>query len=319
MFEEDQAIFFRKTQGAKEKKGKVPKMKNFEDFREDETQTPHRKWMNMVARKLSKKVTDVQEFKIDDKKLYEMVKKRKNWTAPGIDGIQNFWWKKLTETWKAITDCFTKWMEWPEEIHTWLTQGQTVLLAKTEDVSNKKNYHPITCLNTVYKIFTRIIGSYMKNKDRNNIWDESQLGTCSGVVGTVDQLVKDNAITDKVREKQRNLAVAFYDYQKAHDMVQHDWMLRVYRWMGVPEKVVNAISKLMSGWKTRFKVTDNGKTTKTTAICIVRGFLQGDSYSLVAFCLTEVPVAMLMKDMGWVYDVTGRIKRCEKNTQSVCR
>ena len=45
-------------------------------------------------------------------------------------------------------------------------------------------------------------------------------------------------------------------------MVQHDWMLRVYRWMGVPEKVVNVISKLMSGWKTRLEVTENGKTTK---------------------------------------------------------
>ena len=120
MFEEDQAIFFRKTQGAKEKKGKVPKIKEFEDFWagiwEDETQTPHRKGMNMVARKLSEKVTDVQEFNIDDKKLHETVKKRKNWTAPGIDGIQNFRWKKLTGTWKAITDCVKKWVEQSEEI-----------------------------------------------------------------------------------------------------------------------------------------------------------------------------------------------------------
>ena len=88
MFEEDQATFFKKTQGAKEKTGKVPKTKKFEDFWagiwEEPTQTPHRKWMNKVARKLSEKVTDVQEFKIDDKKLYETVKRRKNWTAPGI-------------------------------------------------------------------------------------------------------------------------------------------------------------------------------------------------------------------------------------------
>ena len=46
----------------------------------------------------------------------------------------------------------------------------------------------------------------------------------------------------------------------------------------------------MSGRKTRLEVTENGKTTKNGVICIVRGFLQGDSYSLVGFCLTEVPV-----------------------------
>ena len=66
--------------------------------------------------------------------------------------------------------------------------------------------------------------------------------------------------------------------------------------MGVPEKVVNVISKLMSRWKTRLEVTEKGKTTKSRVICIVRGFLQGDSYSPVGFCLTEVPVAMLMED-----------------------
>ena len=177
-------------------------------------------------------------------------------------------------------------MEQPEEIPTWLTQGRTVLLPKTEDVSNLKNYRPIICLNTVYKIFTRMIGSYMKHHaDRNNIWDKSQLGTCSGVLGTVDQLVIENAIMDEVREKQRNLAVEFYDYQKPYDIVRHDWISAQSIQMD-PEKVVNVIRKLMSGWKTRREVTENGKTTKSRVICIVRGFLQGDSYSSVGFCLT---------------------------------
>ena len=62
-----------------------------------------------------------------------------------------------------------------------------------------------------------------------------------------------------MREKQRNLAVEFYDYQKAYDIVRHDWMLRVYRWMVVPEKVVNIISKLMSGWKTSYKEWENNR------------------------------------------------------------
>ena len=54
-----------------------------------------------------------------------------------------------------------------------------------------------------------------EHAERNNIWDRSQLGTCSGVLGTVDQdhLIIDNAIMDEVRNQQRNLAVAFYDVQ----------------------------------------------------------------------------------------------------------
>ena len=300
MFGEDQAGFFRKTQGANEKKGKVPNIEKFEDFWagiwEGQSQTPNQKWMNTVARKLREKVVDAQDFVINNETLKKAVKKRKNWTAPGIDGIQTYWWKKLTGTWKGVTNCFKKWMEQAEEIPTWLTQGRTFLLSKTEDISSERNYRPITCLNTVYKVFTGQIGSYMKDHaNRNDTWDKSQLGACSKVLGTKDHLIIDNAIMDEVREKQRNLAVAFYDHQKAYDMVRHDWMLRVYRWMGVPAKMVNVISTLMIGWNTRLEVTENGKTIKSRPIRSRKGFLQGDSYSPVGFCLMEVPVAMLME------------------------
>ena len=60
--------------------------------------------------------------------------------------------------------------------------------------------------------------------EKNNIL----LGTCSGVMGTVVQLIIDIAIMDDVRNQQRKLAVAFYDYQKVYDMVKHHWMIRVY-------------------------------------------------------------------------------------------
>ena len=123
--------------------------------------------------------------------------------------------------------CFNQWIEHPEEIPTWITQGRTVLLPKSEDLSNERNYRPIICLNTCYKIFTGLVGNYMKeHAERNNIWDTSQLGTCSGVLGNLDQLIMDNAMMDEVRGQQRDLAVAFYDYQKAYDMVRHDWMIK---------------------------------------------------------------------------------------------
>ena len=76
---------------------------------------------------------------------------------------------------------------------------------------------------------------------------------------------------DEVRNQLRNLAVAFYDYQKAYGMVRHDWMIRVYQWMGVQEKVVNFIIKLMEGWKTRLEVTEDGKVLTSRKINIKKG------------------------------------------------
>ena len=72
-------------------------------------------------------------------------------------------------------------------------------------------------------------------------------------------------------------------------MVRHDGM-------GVPEKVVIVILKLMEGWKTRLEVTKDGKVLASRKINIGKGFLQGDRYSPVGFCLTEVSYLMLIEE-----------------------
>ena len=139
-----------------------------------------------------------------------------------------------------------------------------------------------------------MIGNYMKkHAERNNIWDRSQLGTCSGVLRTVDEL-------DEVRNQQRNLAVAFYDYRKAYDMVRHDWMT---------DKVVNVIVKLMEGWKTRLEVIEDRKVLTNRKIDIGKEVLQGESYSPVGFCLTEVPISIVDRGDCWVYSGTKRRRK----------
>ena len=117
--------------------------------------------------------------------------------------------------------------------------------------------------------------------DTNGMWDKGQLGTCSGVLGTVDQHLVDNAKMDEVRNSKRNLAVAVYDYQKAYDMVRHDWMLRVHEWMDIPASIFNVLNKLMSGWTTRLELNEGGKLQVSRWIKISKGILQGDSYSPV--------------------------------------
>lgn len=101
--------------------------------------------------------------------------------------------------WSAMLRYFNQWIEQPPEIPDWLKKRQTILLAKTEDLSNKRNYCPITCLNV------GMIGNYIKELPENyNIWYRSKLGTSSGVLGTVDHLVIDNAITGQPKKMLRS-------------------------------------------------------------------------------------------------------------------
>ena len=72
-------------------------------------------------------------------------------------------------------------------------------------------------------------------------------------------------------------------------------MIRIYQWMGVPEKLIEVVKKLMKRWKTKPEVTENRKKIVSRLINVTRCFLQGDSFSPVGFCLTEVPVSMLVE------------------------
>ena len=49
----------------------------------------------------------------------------------------------------------------------------------------------------------------------------------------------------------------------------------------------------MDGWKTKLEVNDGDEIKNSRWIRILKGFLQGDSYLPVGFCLKEVPIAML--------------------------
>ena len=86
--------------------------------------------------------------------------------------------------------------------------------------------------------------------------------------------------------------------------------------MGVPEKVVNVVVKLMEGWKNRLGVIGDGKVLTSRKINISKGFLQGDSYSPVGFCLTEIPISMCIEETDG-YTMGQRDKERVKRTHSL--
>ena len=299
LFQRDQKVFFRSLEGSEAHEGDMPEMEKFVTFWggiwERDDKTPNMPWMQEVKQQLNSKVVEQSIFTITLDKIKKEVSKRKGWTAPGIDGIQNFWWKKFTATHSALARAFTKMLHDNNCIPEWWPTGRTVLLPKTVSLVDEKNYRPITCLNTSYKIMTGVVAKYMRNHAMvNGIWDEGQLGAVEGVLGTVDQLIIDRCIMEEVKLYHRNLAVAFYDYKKAYDKVHHDWMLRVYQWIGIPQEVIKLLSRLMHLWKTRLEISNKGEKQISRWINISCGFLQGDSYSPVGFCLSEIPVCILL-------------------------
>ena len=78
-----------------------------------------------------------------------------SWKSPGIDKIQNFWWKNLTNIHSKIATLLDEIFCKPEECPAWLTTGRTSLVAENKETENPSNYRPIICLPLIYKIQTK--------------------------------------------------------------------------------------------------------------------------------------------------------------------
>ena len=106
LFRKDERYFYRNVNRSESRAGKIPNIDQFVAFWgglwETDKVTPSLPWMEEVAGKLKRMSIEVKEFDLTEEKLTEIIKKRKNWSSPGIDGIQNYWWKKFKPAQQAL-------------------------------------------------------------------------------------------------------------------------------------------------------------------------------------------------------------------------
>ena len=97
-------------------------------------------------------------IKITVESMRKRVSGMLNWKAPGPDGVQGFWFKKLTNLHDWVTKhsqaCLNTGIEPP-----WVTKGRIQLIMK--DIKKggvASSYRPIACLTIMWKILTGING-----------------------------------------------------------------------------------------------------------------------------------------------------------------
>ena len=225
-----------------------------------------------------------------------LVMKRKNWTSPGPDGVQNFWLKRIKVLWAKEVEYVNDILEERTIVPKWMGGGRTVLLPKTNDISQVDKYRPITCLNTLYKMVTAVIADdIQEHLISNKLWDGQQKGTQKRILGTMDNLLVDRAILEESKEYERNLSVAYYDYEKAFDSTPHRWQVECFKLCKINDTVIKILEQLQKIWHTRLEVWNNGELVRSPIIEFKRGFFQGDALSPVAFCITEIPLGIMLQ------------------------
>ena len=124
---------------------------------------------------------------ITNDEIITAIRKTSNWKSSGIDNVPNFWLKSCEALHEYTARCYNKMVREPEETPTWLTQGVTYLLPITQETKVPKNYRPITCLPTLYKILTSFIADRTYNHlEESKLLPAEQKGCRKGSYGCKD-------------------------------------------------------------------------------------------------------------------------------------
>ncbi|XP_044760847.1 uncharacterized protein LOC123318293 [Coccinella septempunctata] len=252
LFANNQRLFFRQieTEDTKQQK-ETPTEEKMTAFWKDiwsqsvEHDTGAR-WIDTEIRN-SSGYTAMPEINISESDLIAVFKRMRNWTAPGIDGIHNYWWKAFTSCHKKLANLLQSTLQNPQEIPTYFTKGLTHMIPKKGDLTQPKNYRPITCLPSAYKILTSIIRQKLYSHiKRNNILAWEQNGCKHKARGSKELLVIDNVVTKHARKRLKNISMSWIEYQRAYDSMPHSWLIKVLDIYKVDQQVSGLLRHLMS-------------------------------------------------------------------------
>ena len=218
--------------------------------------------------------------------IHKCLKKKKNWSAPGLDKITNFWLKHLSSLHHPIATAVTSLINSvPSVLPDWISEGRTVMIPKKEN-PKAQDFRPITCLNTMYKLITSVINVELESHlSKYHLMQLDQRGGVKGSMGCVDNLLIDKAILEDACKNKKNLSCLWIDVKKAFDSVSHAWLSMVLKDHGINKKLSYFIENIIKSWRTTLYVSTAEGPTAIGPIKINRGILQGDSFCHIVYSL----------------------------------
>ena len=156
-------------------------------------------WIREIER-ICEPIEVMPAIRIYTEDVANAVRRMPNWKSPGPDGLHNFWLKWLSSSHIRLASLFQSSIE-SGSLPSFMTTGITHLLHKTGSTTDPKNFRPITCLPTIYKLLTSILRTKINSHIRiNNIMHISQNGCRNGTRGTKELLLIDMTIGQQVRK-----------------------------------------------------------------------------------------------------------------------
>lgn len=170
----------------------------------------------------------------------------------------------------------------------WL-ETNIVLIFKKGKKDEIKNYRPISLVSHFYKLFVKIILNEI-NHTLDGEQPPEQAGFRSSF-STSDHLMVVNQLIEKYNEYNKELHLAFIDYEKAFDSVEFAFMLKALTEQGVNKKYVRIIRNIYENSTAYIKTEILGKPIR-----ILKGVKQGDPMSPKIFNST---LELIFSQLKW--------------------
>ena len=136
-------------------------------------------------------------WNLNAEQVTKIIKRKKNWSAPGPGRTANFLRKKATILHKEIATCFQATAQLEGlQFPLWFSEGKTILIPKPGEFRSN-NQRPITCLNNLYKWYTScLLAQANQHIETYGLIQREQRGARGNCSGTVDNLLIDRMVCE---------------------------------------------------------------------------------------------------------------------------
>uniref|UniRef100_A0A670IRT8 Reverse transcriptase domain-containing protein n=1 Tax=Podarcis muralis TaxID=64176 RepID=A0A670IRT8_PODMU len=232
--------------------------------------------------------------------IKEAIKDLKRGKAPGPDGFTASYYKEMKSVLmmplKEVMNNILRERDIPE---TWKEAYITFIPKQDSDLTQVKNYRPISLLNTDYKIFAGILAKRMKSilleiihKDQAGFLPGRQMkDNVRNIINIVEYLSARN---------EKEAIMMFVDAEKAFDNIAWDFMLKNLEHMDVGKEFFNGIKAIYTEQKAKLIINN----VITEEVKISKGTRQGCPLSPLLFIMVLEVLLNSIRQNGKIKGVT---------------
>ena len=210
------------------------------------------------------------------------IKQLKRNKAPGNDNITADVLKDGGEPIvQMFTNMFNRCLREGKLPNSW-KDASVIIIHKTGDTADIKNYRPISLLPITYKVFSQVIlHKMLRTLDQHQ--PREQAGFRSGF-STIDHIQVISQLQEKADEYKIPLCFAFVDYEKAFDSIEFNPLFESLENQVVEAAYITLLRDLYNGATSTLKLHRDSDTIK-----LQRGVRKGDNISpkLFTACLQD--------------------------------